>query len=561
MLSQKFKIAVFLISIVAPLSSAMAQVERLPGVVDRPVIDTEIPSSHSLDKPKGKSFEDEPEMKKVSGANEVIATLRKVEFKGNTVLSDNALQKVVAGYLNQPLSKGRLAEIKYEVKKAFYDKGYILVRVVTEPQDFSKGVLKISIFEAKAADVNIKYNDSVNPVIADNIAKRVKAGDIIKESGVESMINDLNDLYDVRASMNLSPGKKLSTTNLDVTMKKENEDVHFVSIDNYGSKLTGDIVANAHLEHSNLFNLGEKLSLDLRRSEDDLWNVVVGAIAPIGIRNLKLETFYLHSENDIVGRLKNLNASGETDIFSLAVSSKLLNTRTHRVVLRTGLETREHKSYLSNVLDTKDNLAKLFLDASYLYRSAESVYYAGAKISKGIDAFDASSKGDVSATRALGEPDAIIFEPVFLVQRRMFGGDGTAQALIQGQLSTNTLLSSDLIIVGGYGSVRGFNVAQGAAEAGYTFSLEYDHVLPVNISDDLTFKAGPFLDGGALYNRVQGSVQDTHLYSAGLGFEAEANIVPAGSTTLRMDWAHPIGSYNATTVSDDTFYISVKQKF
>ena len=39
------------------------------------------------------------------------------------------------------------------------------------------------------------------------------------------------------------------------------------------------------------------------------------------------------------------------------------------------------------------------------------------------------------------------------------------------QLASHTLLSSDLFAVGGYGSIRGFDIAEEAAEAGYVFSL------------------------------------------------------------------------------------------
>lgn len=147
-----------------------------------------------------------------------------------------------------------------------------------------------------------------------------------------------------------------------------------------------------------------------------------------------------------------------------------------------------------------------------------------------------------------------------LVNSRPFSTQGTIKALIRGQLSSNTLLSSDLMTAGGYAGIRGFNVAQEAAESGYNFSLEYNHILPFS-TDRVEVKAGPFLDGGALYNRVAGSLEDTHFYSTGLGLEVEAKIVPVGDTVLRLDWARPIGSYKSEQVSSDTFYVRLKQEF
>ncbi len=541
------------------VNSAFAQVERLPGVVDKALPDTSIPQSHSLDKAPSSPLEEAPEVKRNTG-NKSITNLKSVVFTGNTVVSTEKLQSVVSKYVGKVLTEADLAELKYDVKKAFYDRGYILVRVVTPPQKFSNGVLNVSIYEAKIGEVTVKEGGALHSGIAKSMSKRTTSGDIVKDTQVESMISDLNDLNDIKASVNLKPGKQLSTTDLDVTLRKENEDVNTASVNNYGSDLTGRVVAGAHLEQSDLLNLGEKFSVDVRRSEEDLWDAGIGLVTPIGFRNLMLETSYLHSENEIGGRLEALKASGESNIANVALSSKLINTRSSVATLRFGFEDRVHESFLANTEDTKDNIRKLYVEQSYLYRAANSVFYGSAKLSRGVDILGASERGESSATRARGNQEAWIFEPLFIANIRPFSENGTIKALVRGQLSSGTLLSSDLFTSGGYGSVRGFEVAQEAAEDGYNFTLEYNHVLPIQV-ENVTFKAGPFLDGAAISNRVQGSVQDTHLYSAGLGLETTAKLVPVGDTVLRLDWAHPLGTYVSDRVSDDTFYFNLKQNF
>jgi hemolysin activation/secretion protein len=556
-LNREFKVAVFLIMF--PLA-AFSQVQRLPGVVDKKIPEVVIPKKHSLDSKPAEPLEKAPEVKNVENAKQVIATLKAVEFKGNTVISNDKLQNVIASHLDKPLTKGDLAELKYEVKKAYYDKGYILVRVVTEPQDFSKGVLQVSIYEAKIGEVIINQSDAVNPWIAQKMANVNKPGEIIKEKNVESMISNLNDLSNVKASVNLRPGKKLSETDLYVTLDKTKENINSIGVNNYGSPLTGQIVTSAHVENGNLLKLGEKLSADVHRSEDDLWDVGLNASVPIGYKNVTLDASYLHSENEISGRLEALKASGKSDVFSLALADKFLNTRNRQASLSFGFEHRTHESFLSDIEDTKDNLRKVFTEGSYLYRANSAVYYGSLKLSKGIDAFGASQKGEAGSTRDLGDQEAIILEPVLVANIRPFSDNGVIKALVRGQVASNTLLSSDLFTIGGYGSVRGFDVSQEAAEMGYSFTLEYNHVLPINI-DKVSFKAGPFLDGGALKSRIPNTIQDSHFYSAGLGVEATANIVPVGDTVVRMDWAHPIGDYRSTAVSSDTFYLNLKQEF
>ncbi len=560
MLKSKLNFMVLLAGVSLFSMHAHAQVERFPGLIDKKVPDVGVPPAYSLDREEQKPFEEPPVLKNVEDPDKVITTLQSVSFEGNTVLDTEKLNEVVASYIGKQFTNGDLAKLKYDVKRAFYDNGYILVRVVTQPQDFANGELKVSIYEAKIGEVIIKGNAALNNWVAENLAKKAKTGKVVDETTLESMISDLNDLYGVSASVNLTPGKVFSSSDLNLLINSAKEDTNSVSVDNYGSDLTGEIVAAAHLEKSNLFKFGEKLNLDVQRSEDDLWSVGGGAILPTGIKNLKLETSYLHSENEIGGRLEGLKASGETDAFSLALSSKLINTLKRQAVVRFGYEGRKHESFLADVDDTKDNLRKIFAESSYIYRGLATLVYGSARLSKGLDIFGASEKGDASASRARGEPEAWIFEPTLLVNSRPFSSEGTIKALLRGQLSSNILLSSDLMTAGGYGGIRGFNVAQEAAESGYSFSVEYNHVLPLG-NDKFELKAGPFLDGGALYNRVAGSLEDTHFYSTGLGLEAKAKIVPVGDTVLRLDWAHPIGNYRSNQVSDDTFYIRLKQEF
>ncbi|MCE3232911.1 MAG: hypothetical protein K0R98_1168, partial [Rickettsiaceae bacterium] len=355
-------------------------------------------------------------------------------------------------------------------------------------------------------------------------------------------------------------GKKFSETDLYVNIDKTKENRNYVGVNNYGSPYTGKVVASAHLEQGNLLKLGEKIALDVHRSNEELWDVGVSTSVPIGFRGVTFDAAYLHSENEIGHRLELLKASGKTDSYSLALSDKLVNTRNRQVGVSFGYESRVHESFLADIQDSKDNLRKLFGETSYLQRFNNGVFYTSAKLSKGIDAFGASQKGEFFATRAMGDQEAWILQPTLLVNWRPLSDNGTIKIFSTAQVASEALLSSDLFAIGGYGSVRGFDVSQEVGEAGYNFTLQYDHVLPIKVNK-VTFKAGPFIDGGAVNARVARTVQDTHIYSTGLGFEAVSKILPAGDTTVRLDWAHPVGNYTANNVSSDTFYINLKQAF
>jgi hemolysin activation/secretion protein len=539
---------------------AYGQAQIQAGVIDRPAPKVEAPAERVAKSAPGKPLQDAPQPGESSDNTEVVSNLKGVKFTGNTVIGNDQLQAIAAPYIGKPLTKAGLAQLKFEVTSAFYDRGYILVKTVTPPQDLSDGVLDVNIYEARVGAVNVEDNGVVRPHVTNGIAKRVHKGDVIRERNIESMVSDMNDLQNVEATLALQPGHEFGTTDLNVSLRDAKEDVNYVSIDNYGSELTGRGVGTLHLEKSNLLHMGETFGATLRATNEDFYSGEATAVVPTGFYNTQFEASYLYSNYDVVGRLKALDASGETQRAIFALSSKLINTRNDKVTVRGGTEIRRHKTELSNVTDSVDDIRQLFVESSYLHRAIASVWYASAKLSRGFDVFGATDKGDPLASRALGDPEAFRLEPVLYANIRPIE-NGTIKLLATGQIADHTLLSSDLFVLGGMGSVRGFEPAQETGENGYQFTVEYNHELPIPDNSVWKLRAGPFVDGGAVYNRVAGSSVDSHLLSAGLTFEAVGDLIPQGNTKLRLDWAHPIGDYDSPEVDDNTFYAGLTQYF
>ena len=532
-----------------------------PGVIDRQIEEIDIPENMRLDAEVPPPLEDAPRLADVADGDKIVANLSAVKFSGAHMIDNATLQAVASPYVGHPITKAELAQLKFDVTSAFYDRGFILVKVVTPPQDLSDGILEISVYEAKVGNIHVEDRQKLlQPYVVRGITSQVNQGSVFDERSVESMISDINDLKDIEATLSLQPGQEFSTTDLNVEIRDANESVNRFTLDNYGSSLTGKGIAAVHLEKSNLFNLGETFGLNLRGSNGDLWSIGTRAEAPIGFRNVIAEFSYLHSQNNIGDRLAALDAEGETDRLGLALSSKVINTRNVKVTVRGGVEGRLHESFLSNTTDTKDDIRQFYVESTYLQRGVSSVWYASGRITRGVDSLGANKEGDVSATRITADPEAWHFEPVLFANIRPVD-DGTLKLLLTGQYSTNVVLSSDLFVLGGYGSVRGFEPAQESGESGYQFSAQYDHELPYTSNSVWRMRAGPFVEGGAVYNRIPGSVEDTHLYSAGLGFEAVGDLVPAGETKFRIDWARTLGSYDSAEVDSNTVYFGLSQNF
>jgi hemolysin activation/secretion protein len=533
--------------------SANAQ-ERMPGVIDRPAV--EVPAE--VKQPPKVEPKKEPAMEQPEGAAQVVATLKAVKFSGTPILKEAALQKIAAPYLNRPLKREDIARLKYDLTKQYYDQGYVLVKVTTPPQDLAGGVLEVVVYPGRIGSLEID-SPALNPKVAKAMTKGVVMGDVFNEKAVETAVKDIDDLGNVKARLNLRPGKEVGTTDLLLTTEAAAEDVQQVTVDNYGSKYTGKWVLGVDLNKSNLLHMGETFGLNLRKSNDDLETWMFDYKTPILLSSAKFEFNYLNSRNGIGDILAPLDARGKTERVGAALSWNPINAQQRQVGLRVGLEKRRHESTLGGDPESTDHITQGYVETSYLKRSSRYVFYGDLRVTKGVGLFNASSLGDPLSSRLGGDPRAWRALPVVYSNYR-FRENDYLQTIIAGQLSSATLLASDLFVLGGYGSVRGFEPALIVGESGFQYSMEYNHQFPT--AGAWTVKAGPFLDGGAVFNRIDTAAPpDTHLFSVGLGLEAKANLFKkVGETKVRIDWGHPVGGY-AADVSSNTGYLRLTQSF
>ena len=544
-----------------PVLAASDKTERLPGVVDRPTpeLPKDVEGRTTADMPIPAA----PTGEEVADPNRTLMdNLSEVTFSGFSVLDEATLQQAVAPFIGHALSAADLAELKYAITRQYYDRGYVLVKVTTPPQDVSDGVLDVVIYEAQIGNIDIVDNDAVSPYLVEQMSKRVKSGEVFRERTVESMVNDVNDLGGVSASLNLRPGAQVGTTDMALIVEPTNDDVQRFTIDNYGSELTGEYVGMAQLQKSNLLGWGETLRFTGRKSDTDLWGILVGATVPTGLRNIKMDVDFGYSENDIGGPLDPLGASGESTYFGLSFFSALINQRSQKLNVRFGFEATESKSYLAGVTESKTDLRKFFLEGNYLWNMPTTVGYVSLRLTQGVDIFGASDENDPMIGRVGGDPQGFKLQPVLYIGHRV-AENGLLKALFVGQWANEALQGADLFVAGGYGTVRGFDPGQISGERGMIVNLEYQHKIYQH--DPWSVLLGPFLDAGKVYNEIKtdSNHPDDTLVSAGLGLEVSTtpSLWDYGNSNLRFDWAHQVGDYASAVQDSNTFYFRFTQTF
>ena len=538
------------------LQAAPPSLQVSPGVVDRPPV--ELPPKLSGDDvdvaPR------EPMQPPAADDRQVVATLTDITFTGDVLLKEADLDRVAAPFLGRAITARDIARLKYELTSLYYREGYVLVKVTTPPQQLADGVLDVVVIAGRIGEINVD-NEVLFPPTANSRIKAISSGDVFNERQVETALQDINTLTNIDASVSLRPGRQAGTTDLDLLVSNapESEDVQIFSIDNYGSKFTGQTVSRLTLQKSNWFGRGESFSLTGRKSNDEFWSIQGEGLFPLPIHNLQFEIDVLTSDNSIGDVFAALDSSGESEVWQAAISSALINQRQRKLVVRGGIERGEYKSFLAGVPDTSDRITKLFAESSFSLRKSRAVSFASLRVSKGVGVLGADEPGEADASRILGTPDVAMLEALLYTNARLTDRNYLSLAL-QGQHAADIVLSSDLFTVGGYGTVRGYEPGQSTGDSGA--ALNADLYRQFNIEDSRWYaQAGPFFDWGYVHNRVAGSTLENNISSAGIGVEFNYRHNTHLVSKLRLDWARPLRHRDLPDVDSSTFYARFTQLF
>ncbi len=549
---------ILLSSVFIAVSGAVFAQAVVPGVIDRDQPSRDIPQAFK-DAPDNSAVDNVPTLRATQN-DRVIGTFSNIAYEGPTVLSAATIDEVTAPYVNRELTVSDIAELNYAIEKLYYTKGFLLVKaVVPVDQDLDSGTLIVKVHEARIGDIIPKdVNEILNGNVKSGIIKYGPQGDVFNKNISEKVLNDYNDLYGVAASAALTPGSRYKTTDLVIALDEIDEDYNIISLDNYGSEYTGEYVAGVHLEKDNFFGQGERLTADFRASDEALYSYAVGAEVPIGIDNIAIKARFSHTDSDIANEFEAVGLEGQSDVARIVVNSRPVNNDAYELNIYGGFEYRLHESESNTGRISKDDMRKAVFGSNLSHRGDKHFAYGDLALSQGVDVFGASDYGDADNSRANGDQETLLINPTALLYYYP-NAEGRLKLLGRGQYATTKVLASDAYAIGGYGSVRGFDVAQEIAEHGAAFTAEYMH--DVNAVASVGARIGAFADYGFVRAR-EGEIDDDELFALGVAVELDAEISETNPTTLRLDYAWPVGDYTDPDVDEDgTFYFRVAQYF
>ncbi len=470
--------------------------------------------------------EEEADIEEEEDADEGIM-VKRIIFEGNKVISSKELGAAVKDYVGIPLSMEEMGELTDQITMVYQEKGFILARAYLPEQEIAAGVLKIAVAEGRLGRVKVTgktgYHDRV---IKRYFGSQEKLG-VIKESALEKGLVLSNEIPKVKTDIVLKEGEKPGEVDMAVNVK----DTTFLSFgldggldyNNFGSIYTSRnrFGATANI-YDHVWGSHVKVRTVVGDSIDDSALITGDWKIPLNSQGTRLDAHYVKANYVIGHGLDSLGLGGNTEIYGFKVSHPFMAKKNKRFELSGGYENKHVESLVSGSIRQ---------DETHTFHVGFNFDNLDRFLGKNIVFFDyrhghlepqeefAWSDTAASASYSIVKLDLARIQKVY--------GYTSLLARGSGQYSFEKLVSSDRIVAGGYGSVRGHAPASTIGDSGYTLSAELMMAPPFVADKKLfglrvtqMFQVAAFYDFGQVYinKPLPGEVNTQTLAGTGLGF-------------------------------------------
>ncbi len=444
--------------------------------------------------------------------------------EGNTVISNDALEAVLAPYTGRALSFTELLQARSAVTQRYVDAGYVTSGAVIPPQTLTEGVVTIQVIEGQLETINVEVSGRLNPGYARQRLRRaatpvLNTGELLNALQL-LQLDPLIDTVSAELSAGVQPGSSILNV---VVVEADTFDVT-LQLDNSRSPSVGSFQRGATLSYGNLLGFGDQISVGYTNTEGS--NTVDASYRiPLNATGGTLAANVGFTDSEVIEDPFNfLDIQSQSRFYELTYRQPVIRTPAQEFALSFTTSRRESESeFLESILgeslpfqtlgadeDGRTRISALRFAQEWTQQGASQVFAVRSQFSLGLGSFDAtvSDEGPDSrffAWRSQAQWVRLLDEDLlFLVRGDM-------------QLATDSLVPLEQLGLGGSRTVRGYRQNTLLADSGILLSSEVRFpVLRVPAVDGL-LQIVPFVDVGYSWNASTPQLEQSTLASLGVG--------------------------------------------
>src|SRR3954451_16630359 len=259
--------------------------------------------------------------------------LKGLQFEGNTVFSDDTLNRMASEFIGQTVSFDQLEQLAARITAQYRNKGYLfaeaLIPVPKRAPDVEEGVITVRILEGKLGKIII--NRTADAPISEeqirDILSPLQPGELLRQATVERALLLLSDTPGISVQSAFEAGEETGLTNLSVDVEGAGRLNGQIDADNYGVPSSGEYRLGAGLRWNAPLRRGDELDLKILQAIDNLTYARAGYNAPISGRGARIDAHYNHLHYGVGAAFFALQSSGSAETYGASLSYPLIRSR------------------------------------------------------------------------------------------------------------------------------------------------------------------------------------------------------------------------------------------
>ncbi|MCL2485243.1 MAG: hypothetical protein FWF00_04190 [Endomicrobia bacterium] len=488
----------------------------------------------------------------------------KINFKGNSVMSESMLQKLSSYIEGTEVNISDIKIFVINVSRFFQQEGYLTSYASLPMQLINKGIVTVYIHESPIKNLSFEGGKWVRPWYLENILfnrKGLRPGDVFNARPLQSVLKEINNDYDYLKAQVRLRREDDDSTSLTVDIFDRFPVKLNLNVDNYGRDNSGREQLTAILGSQNLTGFGDRIYAGGILSTYS-YGLVAGYSVPASAYGTRLNYDFAYNSSDIAASDNLLQIEGRSTIHSINVSQPIIRDANTDLIARAGMDFINTNSEipLFNMTLSEYNLRVFRANLSFLNDDDKGRWIMNGGLGIGIDGLGA--KG-ISGTY---EKEFVKLNAMAARVQRFPVLDTIGIFRLAGQYTPNKLYPVEQMQIGGPFSVRGYQPAELLGDNGLSGTIEFRFPIPGlkqlaqrRLFSDIyeNIKIAPFYDFGYVSSNIPGfDYPNNFLQSAGISLYA----YPFKYLSINLGVGFPLGkkAYNEDTAR---FYFAINTEF
>jgi hemolysin activation/secretion protein len=492
--------------------------------------------------------------------------LTEVIIDGSERASAMNLEPVIARYLHREISIADLHELADAIKRQYRRQGYVTTITYVPPQTISAGKAVIEVLEGVMGDLIVEGQKFFN-------AERFRwywptpSGTVLQYQDIHRGIVRMNEHPDRTVQALLRAGQERGTT--DVILKVEDAlPFHLgFSWDHSGTKPIGRHRFGTSIQHNNLLNRDDQAIAGLVFG-DHFHGAYAQYQVPITPGGTSMFAGYSRSDVQPQAEFSQFDVHGVSETYSWGLDQPLHDGERISVRHRATLELQNSVGTQTSGTTRHERRRVIRYEPRLrLNNVLKGWTFFNQEYSFGLDGLGATSENNPLTARVGAPPDFVKVRLNFTRVQKMPWSTRLIVA-VQSQLTSNKLLPSEQLYMGGVNAVRGYPEGDYLADTGIVTRVDY--LMPLRFLPQAWRFPGAttplgehmhvlgFVDHG--YGRLRGPIRPERasrtLMSIGCGIQWHFK----EDFSARIEWGWNIGNDPLTDDSPSQLHFSFRHR-